>query len=404
MRCTAATIGPVANATMYSRRSSIVGSAQWRSSRQTSNGRRRAIPSSTRRTPQKSSSPGHARSDSPIADTQPLERQRRRRPALDEASNLVEPAEISDELDERPVRDPRAVREAAARHDAARPLVTLRDLARQPRLPDARRARAMSTTRIGPSAKPRSIWPPNARDLGDPADERRVEPAGVAAALASTSSSRSRDDLAALALRAEPLPRPDRDRVLDERIRRRPDQDAARLRRLLEALRQVDRVTGDEGFSGRRIARDDLSGVDPDPAGQLDPPPLAELVVQPVETSLHLPPGPHGAERVVLVDDRDAEDGHHLVAPEPLHRAAVPPDDLRHRLRVPRHHSPGRLGIGCLAERRRAHRVAEEDRHRLAHLEPRMATLRERRAAGGAEPGVRVVCSPQRSQTATAGV
>ena len=59
-------------------------------------------------------------------------------------------------------------------------------------------------------------------------------------------------DVAALALRGEPLARPDLDRVLHERIRGRPDQDAARLCSLLEPLRQVDRIAGDEGLTGRR--------------------------------------------------------------------------------------------------------------------------------------------------------
>ena len=45
----------------------MVGSAQWRSSRQTSSGRSRASPSSTRLTPQNTSSLGTTRSESPMA-------------------------------------------------------------------------------------------------------------------------------------------------------------------------------------------------------------------------------------------------------------------------------------------------------------------------------------------------
>ena len=150
-------------------------------------------------------------------------------------------------------------------------------------------------------------------------------------------------------------------------------------------LREVDRVAGDERLARPRVAGDDLAGVDADPARELDAPGRRELGVELGEAPLHLGRGPHGSERVVLVHDRDAEDGHHLVAAEPLDRAAVLPDDLGHRLRVARHHPPGRLRVGRLAERRRADDVAEEDRHRLPHLEALAGGLGERGAAGAAE-------------------
>ena len=72
-RCRGSQSGRWPKATMYSTRSSIVGSAQWMSSRHTSRGRSRARLSSTRRMPQKSSSLGAGRSDSPIGAAQPLE-------------------------------------------------------------------------------------------------------------------------------------------------------------------------------------------------------------------------------------------------------------------------------------------------------------------------------------------
>jgi hypothetical protein len=48
----------------------------------------------------------------------------------------------------------------------------------------------------------------------------------------------------------------------------------------------------------------------------------------------HLDCGPERAERVVLVHDRHAEHGHHRIADELLHRAAVPLDDRLHPLEV----------------------------------------------------------------------
>ena len=58
--------------------------------------------------------------------------------------------------------------------------------------------------------------------------------------------------------------------------------------------------------------------------------------------------GADGAEGVVLVGDRDAEDRHHGVADELLHGAAVALDRRGHRREVPEHHAadapPGRAG------------------------------------------------------------
>ena len=82
----------------------------------------------------------------------------------------------------------------------------------------------------------------------------------------------------------------------------------------------------------------------------------------------HLGRRPHGAQRVVLVHDRHAEHGHHRVADELLHRAAVPLDDRLHPLEVAREQRAQRLGVEPLAERRRAGDVAEEDGDDLALL------------------------------------
>jgi hypothetical protein len=137
-----------------------------------------------------------------------------------------------------------------------------------------------------------------------------------------------------------------------ERERRLADQHLVRRGRLLQPRRDVHRVAGREPLLG---AGHDLAGVDTDPP--LDPQ-LRERVA-------HLDRRAAGAQRVVLVSGRHAEDGHHGVADELLDRAAMPLDDRFHPLEVAREQCPQRLGVGRLAERRRADHVAEEDRDDL---------------------------------------
>jgi len=126
-----------------------------------------------------------------------------------------------------------------------------------------------------------------------------------------------------------------------------------------------------------RRAGHHLAGVDAD-AG-LDPE-LRERVA-------HLDGGTARAERVVLVHDGHAEHGHHGIADELLHGAAVPLDDALHPLEVAREQRPQRLWVGRVAQRRRPGDVAEEDRHRLPVLARRRR--RDRRAALAAELRVR---------------
>ena len=82
----------------------------------------------------------------------------------------------------------------------------------------------------------------------------------------------------------------------------------------------------------------------------------------------HLDRRPAGAQGIVLVRDRNPEHGHHRVADELLHRAAVALDDRLHPLEVAGKQRPDRLRVGRLPERRRADDVAEEDGHDLALL------------------------------------
>src|SRR5439155_1427491 len=85
---------------------------------------------------------------------------------------------------------------------------------------------------------------------------------------------------------------------------------------------------------------------------------------------------------VVFVHDRHAEDRHHRVADELLHRSAVPLDHVRHRLEVAGHHAAQRLRVEALAERSRAGDVAEEHGHGLPLLACRRLGSEELLQAG----------------------
>ena len=98
------------------------------------------------------------------------------------------------------------------------------------------------------------------------------------------------------------------------------------------------------------VAGDHLAGVHADPGGQPDAPRTLELVVEGGECLAHLDRGPDRAQGVVLVQHRDAEDGHDRVADVLLDDAAMTLDDLAHRTEVARQQVPVRLRIELPAE------------------------------------------------------
>ena len=65
-----------------------------------------------------------------------------------------------------------------------------------------------------------------------------------------------------------------------------------------------------------------------------------QFLVQPGEALPHLGCGPDRTQGVVLVQDRNAEHGHHRVADELLDGALVALDDRLHLVEVAAHHSP----------------------------------------------------------------
>ena len=154
--------------------------------------------------------------------------------------------------------------------------------------------------------------------------------------------------------------------IAHERVRQSPEEDSARRGALLEACRRVDGVARDQGRPRRRIADDHLTGVDagsePDREAALE----LEIRIQDGQGFADLRRRANGPERVILVHLGHAEDRHHRVADELLHRSAVRLDDRPHRGEVAVHDRAQRLRVDALAERRRARDVGEQDRGEAA--------------------------------------
>ena len=201
--------------------------------------------------------------------------------------------------------------------------------------------------------------------LAAPAHHRRVGPPSETGSVRHDREQSADGERLRLPLRDQGCDVLDPDGVADESIGRLTEQDLARLSALLEPRGDVHRVACREPLlrAGHHLTR-----VDADAELELDAVVPSEPAVQLGDPVPHLGRGSHGAERVVFVHHRNAEDGHHRVADELLHRAAVPLDHRLHRLEVACHHPAQRLGIELLAQRRRPGHVAENDRHRLALL------------------------------------
>src|SRR3990172_5006925 len=177
------------------------------------------------------------------------------------------------------------------------------------------------------------------------------------------------------------------DRVAHEAERGVTEQDLAGLSGLFQARRHVHRVAGHEGLAGGRVAGHHLAGVDA--GAQLDAQAVValEVLVPGRERVAHLGGRAHGAEGVVLVDRRHAEDGHHRIADEFLDRAAVALQDLLHRGERAAEDPAHRFRVEMLPDGGGAGDVAEEDRDGLADLArlPGVGRGAQRRAAAAAE-------------------
>jgi hypothetical protein len=185
----------------------------------------------------------------------------------------------------------------------------------------------------------------------------------------------------ALTLQSELVARLEHDGVLDQLARRLTEQDLARAGGFLQPLRDVDGVARRKHLSAGAVPGDHLAGVDPDTDADVHAEVAPELVVQLGERLPELGAGADCAQRVVLVQLGDAEDGHDRVPDELLDRAAVPLEHAGHPFEPTRHDAPQRLRVEPLAERRRIRNVREEDGDRTAtdgHV-PECRTVAEER-------------------------
>ena len=205
---------------------------------------------------------------------------------------------LANRLGERPERDAPAVGEAAAAEDVRLALDRAGELGHEARLADAR----VGEQRHEPARAIRPRPPELAleeRQLALTSDQGEGELAGLP--LGPDRHEPVGRHALGLALELEGLDRLDLDRIADEAVRQLPDQDLHLARGLLEPRRDVDRVAGHEVLAGR--PGDHLAGVHAGPGGEARAPFALELLVQGDERALHLVGRPHGAERVVLVDD-----------------------------------------------------------------------------------------------------
>jgi hypothetical protein len=174
--------------------------------------------------------------------------------------------------------------------------------------------------------------------------------------------------------------------IPDEAVSRRAYQDLPRPGRLLETGGHVHGVPRHQGLPGDQLSGQDFPGVDA--GADLERHSRVEGQVL-----IHLPQGvahvccrPHRSERVVLVESRDAEHGHHRVADELLHPAAVAFEHPAHPLEVPGHHGAKGFRIELLPHAGKAGYVREHYGHGLSDLPGRLDGRGQGRAAETTEP------------------
>ncbi len=292
-----------------------------------------------------------------------------------------------EDLRERPVRDPLAVREApSSNHGGAVSLRPQEELRGETALPHT--GVAVDRDEVRPALGRRSPeHRQEQRELLVTTDHRGVKPRHPAVLDGCRPLQQlHRRHRLSLSFQVEPrrLAEPEAPRSSGGSLRR---QDAAGLRGALETCRDVHRIARHHRLAGLRIdGREDLTGVDPDPDLQRDAAGGHEPVVHVAQPLPHPERRPEGADGVVFVRGRNTEDRHHRVADELLDRAAFGLDLLTHRREVARHHLAEVFGVEPFAELRRTGDVGEQDRDDPA-LFGRVVGV-ERQPARRTEPSV----------------
>jgi hypothetical protein len=113
------------------------------------------------------------------------------------------------------------------------------------------------------------------------------------------------------------------DRVADELLRERAEEDLAWRRRLLEASGNVDSIARRVEVAALRVADDCFPGVDARPHRESDAALARDLSVENSQALAHLRCRLHRAQGVILVGSGDSEDGHDSIPDELLDHAAV---------------------------------------------------------------------------------
>ena len=298
-------------------------------------------------------------------------------------------------LGDRPERDAVAVRQAAPAEREGTTRCGLEELRREPRLADP----GIAGQRDESAASRRGRLVQRARkrrELLAAADERRASPIVRRRRVAHRDEPVGRHGLG-LPLQLERLDLLDLDLVPDEAVGQLAEEHLALPGGLLETGGDVDGVAGHQALAARGVAGHDLARVDARAVRELHAVDALQVVVERLERRLHPRGRADRAKRVVLVEPRQPEDGHHCVADELLDHATVPFELAAHRVEVARHHLAERLGVERLAEARRALQIREDDRHDLSRL-LRRPRLGELRAAREAEPrNVRVLGAARRT-------
>ena len=313
------------------------------------------------------------------------------------------PAPRAHDLGDRQERQALARRLAVAGHDGRRLAERAGELADEPRLADARRAdeRDDAGLRRGGRRVERGVQP---RELARAADQRRLQAALRAAlALGAVDEAERRAPAAPCpSARAARRARGARRRARGGRSRRRrstsPGAAACSSR---AATLTVSPTSRSADFAGSTTTSPVLTPVR---RATVAPQRRSRSSLSAAERLAHPLGRPHGAQRVVLGDGRDAPDRHHRVADELRDRPALGLDRAAH-LGVEAVHDPAqRLGVEPVAERGEPDHVGEEHGERLADLAARRPVpgrrRRDRRAAGQAEPRPRLGSPPRTRGTA----